>query len=247
MHSKPSHYVNPGMIGCPGLLCQLTQAQAQTFLRCCNSAVADGVCGAADICSQILEVYRERDAAPPARNPVIPAEQEPPPPGIGASSGSASPGSGLGRPHPAGAGPPHANGHQHGGGGIGDGMGSGGTWGAPDGGGFGDSRGDGGTAGALDSGGGGASSSLSSEGMRGALAGGNGGGSVRAQTLFVAQAPWPRGEVHEDNVQAAWQATSLLLPATTALTRMHGLAVGRNQGLFSGACAGGAAVLGVSA
>ena len=212
-----------------------------------QASAADRVHGGADICSQILEVYRERDAAPSARNPMIPAEQEPPPPGTGASPGSASPGSGLGRPHPPGAGAPHANGHQHGGGGgMGDSMGSGAAGVAPDGGGTGGSRSDGGTAGAPDCAGS-DHSGPGSEGMRGALAGGYGGGSVRAQTLPVAQAPWRWGEVHEGKAQAAWQAIARVLPAFAASTRMHGLGVGCNQGLILGACADGAAVLGVSA
>ena len=77
--------------------------------------------------------------------------------------------------------------------------------------------------------------------------GGDGGDSVPAQTLSVAQAPWPRGEVHEGVMQSAWQATSLVLPAFAASTRMHGLGVGYNQGICPRACAGSAGGSGVSA
>ena len=226
---RPAVPANPGASsGTPGL-------------RCCRSAAADRVCGAADICSQILEVYRERDVALPV--PRAPAKQEPPPPGTGASPGSASPGSGLGRPHPPGAGAPHANGHPHGGdGGGGDSMGSGGTGVAPDIGGMGDSRAGGGTAGAPD-GGRGDNSGLGSGGMRGAVSGGDGG--VRAQTLSVAHAPWL--EVHKGDMQAAWQATARVLPAFAASTRMHGLGVQCNQGMCPRACADSAGGSGVSA
>ena len=170
------------------------------------------MCGAADICAQILEVYRERDVLPLAAR--APAEQEPPPPGTGWSPGSASPGPGSGRPHAPGTGAQHANGHPHGGsGGVGGSLSGGGTGFAPS--------------------GGGGGSSLGSFGVSGATAGGGG---DRAQAFSAEQAPWPREDSHAGAVQGARQAAPPLSPAFAASPCTQGLAVRRVEDVEPRAC-----------